>query len=146
MPRLTQEDDDNGCALPQCIQHFHRMEDHICFLDKRMLEQFANVSRERDATALMLDKRLDATALMLDKRLDSMNEFRESLKDQSSLMLTRKEHEAYLQKVEADLRILRESRALIEGKASQANLNATFLLALLGTLAGLLALIVKIFK
>src|ERR1019366_7802014 len=100
-----------------------------------MLEMFASHQRERDMLSVVLEK-----------RLDSMNEFRESLKDQANLMLTRNEHEIYIQKVDSDIRILRESRAELAGKASQASVNITFLVALIGSLSGLVTLFLRIVK
>ena len=47
-------------------------------------------------------------------------------------MFSRSEHEVYQKSVEADLRVLRESRAELQGKASQSNLNVTFFIAMLG--------------
>ena len=115
-------DDNVGGQLPECVQHFKRVEDHITFLDRRMSD----------------------TAAVLDKRLGAMNEFREALKDQTSMMLTRAEHEAYLQKVEADLRILRSANDKLDGKASQSNLTVTFAIAFIAAISGLLALFLQL--
>jgi len=78
---------------------------------------------------------------LLDVRLASMNEFREALKDQSAKFFTLASHEAYQKAVDADLRVLRESRALLEGKASQSTVNVALLLATVSALTGLIGLI-----
>ena len=136
----------NDCPAAGCEQHFHRLEDHIAFLDKRMLEMFAATHREVAVTAATLEKRLDAG-----------NHIREALKEQAEavlsvlrgkieLMLPRSEHDIYIKQVEADLRILRESRAELAGKASQSSMNLALALALIGALSGLLALVIKLVK
>ena len=71
----------------------------------------------------------------LDKHLAWLNELRGALRDERSerdKMFSRSEHEVYQKSVEADLRVLRESRAELQGKASQSNLNVTFFIAMLG--------------
>jgi hypothetical protein len=55
----------------------------------------------------------------MDKRLEGMNEFRNQLKDQSTMFFTKAEHEQFGKRIEDDIRSLRESRASLEGKASQ---------------------------
>ena len=48
-----------------------------------------------------------------------MNEFRESLKDQTAKYLPRAEYDIQHQRMIEDIKSLRESRASLEGKASQ---------------------------
>ena len=69
---------------------------------------------------------------MLEKRLESMNEFRLQLKDQAGTFFTKNEHEVYMSSVEKDLRVLRESKANLEGKASQSSVNVALIISLLG--------------
>jgi hypothetical protein len=81
-----------------------------------------------------------------DKRLDTMNEFRGALADREASYFTRTEHELYAKLVEADLRVLRESKAEMRGKASQFNLNVTFIIAIVGDCIALAALLFTIFR
>lgn len=66
-----------------------------------------------------LDRATSEARISMDKRLDGMNEFRETLKDQAGQFLTIKEFNSQNEKIVGDIRILRESRAELEGKASQ---------------------------
>jgi hypothetical protein len=63
----------------------------------------------------------------MEKRLDSMNEFRQQLKDQSVMFITKAEHEFVVQ----DIRELRESKAKLEGKADQSSVNKVFLISII---------------
>ena len=79
-----------------------------------------------------LEKYFVSSNHSLDKRLETMNEFRESLKDQTKNYFTRQEHELYVQSVEKDLRMLRESKATFEGKASERSVVFTMVVAIIG--------------
>ena len=82
---------------------------------------------------------------LLDERLASMNEFREALKDQSTKFFTISSHEAYQKLVETDLRMLRESRAMLEGKASQSTVNIALLLSSVSAITAFVGLLHVIF-
>jgi len=99
------------------------------------------LERSTAAAALALEKSTVATVLSIEKRLEGMNEFGAALQDQASGFFTKAEHSAYQKVVDSDLRILRESRAELKGKASQASLNITFVLAAIGAISGLVAVI-----
>jgi hypothetical protein len=102
----------------------------------------------------------------MDKRLNTMNEIRESLRDQSSTMVTQGEHRLVLAsieslqssiakmisredasvllgRVEEDLRVLRESRAMLAGKASQNSVVFAIALAASGLVMGVVEIIMK---
>lgn len=99
----------------------------------------------------------------VDKRMDILNEFRGALTDREASYFTRQEHLLYEKgvdadlrmlretkadgkNVEADLRILRESRAEMQGKASQSSLTTTFVIAIIGDVVALAALMFAIFR
>lgn len=115
-----------------------------------------------------LEKATTIAAAGMDKRLEGMNEFREQLRDQTSTFITRNEHEIivlritediknikafdasfftraehqiYREKTENDIRILRESKATLDGKASQLSTNIALILAIAGLLISLGGLI-----
>ena len=114
---------------------------------ERWTNTLANMVKDTTAaTATALDKSTSASLSVLEKRLESMNEFRASLSDQTRNYFTKGEHDAYQKLVETDLRVLRESRAELSGKASQSSMNVTFILALVGALTGLVALILDVIK
>jgi hypothetical protein len=65
----------------------------------------------------------------MEKRLEGMNEFRDSLKDQSDKFVTKNEYEIKLGRVEEDIRLLRESKASLEGKASTTSVYIAYIIA-----------------
>jgi hypothetical protein len=79
----------------------------------------------------------------LNTRLEGMNEFRNTLKDQSSHFITRTEHKSLIDKYDADIRVLRENLARNEGKASQQSVNTAFIIATLGIVIGIVGIIIK---
>jgi glutamine phosphoribosylpyrophosphate amidotransferase len=70
-----------------------------------------------------------ALSVQMDHRLESMNEFRESLRDQTARFATSSDLEAVVKVIEADLRQLRENRAKLEGAATQTSVNVALLFA-----------------
>jgi len=94
------------------------------------------------------ESRAIASASM-EKRLDSMNEFRDTLRDQATSFMPRAEVEATLNRVETDVQGLRESRAVLEGKASQNSVNIALLIAVMGAVmscGGLTIALVTLFS
>jgi len=85
-----------------------------------------------------MEKHTDTLSMLMEKRLETMNEFRNSLKDQTDKMLTRTEFQIFHDKVLEDIRFLRESRALIEGKASQTFVNITFMFSMISLFIAIL--------
>ena len=81
----------------------------------------------------------EVSAAMLEKRLESMNEFRAQLKDQAGTFFTRNEHSTYMTSVEKDLRILRESKANLEGKATSLSVNISTTIAIIGVILAVLS-------
>ena len=76
----------------------------------------------------------------MEERLKGMNEFRDALRDQTSNFLTRTEFIAAHERVCDDIRILREYRASLEGKASQQAVVGAYILAAIGFVIGILGL------
>jgi transcription-repair coupling factor (superfamily II helicase) len=85
-----------------------------------------------------LENSFNTANIGLEKRLEAMNEFRSQLKDQASGFFTRNEHEQFAKRVDEDLRSLRESRAALEAKADQAQVNVALLLSSIGTVIGII--------
>ena len=79
----------------------------------------------------------------LNTRLESMNEFRDSLEDQTSHYITRTEHDALISKYDAEVRILRDSDARAEGKASQNSVVIAYLIAISGIIIGVIGLMTQ---
>jgi hypothetical protein len=126
--------------------------------------------RAIDTRLKAMDKATDAARQTMELRLNSMNEFRDTLRDQamqfitkaeyhqamdrlnldldimrdqSKIYFTRPEHELFLQRVEADIRILRESKATLEGKANQSSMNVALVMSAMGLILAILGLLLK---
>jgi hypothetical protein len=93
-----------------------------------------------------MEQAVAISSQQMDKRLEGMNEIRNSLRDQAAGFFTRSEHEVYQKGVDADLRLLREARAELAGKASQGATNLALILGLGGLILGLASFMVQIFK
>ena len=91
-----------------------------------------------------LIRSIDLAHVAMEKRLDVMNEFRESLRDTVAKTVTRTEWEKGHDQVEKDVAMLRESKANLEGKASQFSVNIAMIFAILATLLSGVSLIVNI--
>ena len=90
-----------------------------------------------------LEKSTESARSAMEKRLDGMNEFRETLKDQAAKFVTRSELEILLERINEDVRILRESKAMIEGKASQFSLNVTMSIALCSLIISIVGMFIR---
>jgi ribonuclease HII len=69
----------------------------------------------------------------LTARLESMNEFRESLKDQTASFITRREVDNFQKEIEA----LKLQQAENKGKASATSVYVAYIIAIAGILLGL---------
>jgi hypothetical protein len=91
-----------------------------------------------------IEKATSLASASIDKRLESMNEFRSALKDQASKFLTKDEYGLTINRVEIDLRSLREDRARLEGKASMSSVYISYIIGLAGIIIGLLSIFEKV--
>jgi hypothetical protein len=80
----------------------------------------------------------------MEYRLDSMNEFRNALRDTSNNQVTKAEYCAWKTSVEEDIRSLRESRSLLEGKATQSSVNNVIILSVVSLLISLVSILLKL--
>ena len=110
------------------------------YFERRLDEQRAYFEAKLEA----VDKTMREATESLNKRLEGMNEFRSALKDQNVTFLSRNEYFAQHEKLEADIRVLRESKAMLEGKASQQAVNVSTIIGIAGLLVGVVALIIHI--
>ena len=129
------------CDRADCLYSFGKIETEL-IAQKNFMEQMAILF---DTKLVAIDKALNVASVTMDKRLDGMNEFRDTLRDQAARFITREEVKKENERVETDLRFLRESRAILEGKASQKLVYITliativsFVLALVGIAANIL--------
>ena len=95
--------------------------------------QFKNI---KDSTLLAEEN--------LNVRLESMNEFRNSMKDQAGQFVTRSEYNIVKAKNDEDIRELREMQAEEKGKASQQSVNIAYMIAIVGIIIGLISILTKL--
>jgi hypothetical protein len=80
----------------------------------------------------------------MEHRLEGMNEFRAQLKDQVATFVSRDEFSIVRDKIDSDVRILRESKAAIDGKASMSAMVFSYIIAVIGLLTGVVGIIISI--
>jgi hypothetical protein len=78
------------------------------------------------------EKALNVANESMQSRLATMNEFRDQLKDQAARFVTRDELMLLIKPICEDIQDLRESRAMLEGKANQSSVNKVMLVAIIG--------------
>jgi len=99
---------------------------------RRIDAEFVTLRDYIDTRLESIDREKEVAYRAMEKRLDGMNEFRDTLKDQGGTFLTKNEYCNFKDSVEKDLRMLRESRAELAGKASQLSVNISLLIAIIG--------------
>lgn len=115
-----------------------------------------------DETVRNLNQRIDTidtattlAAVQMEKRLEGMNEFRAALKDQVAQYVTRAEYDADKkagsaatmereERTDADIRMLRESKATLEGKASQKSVTVVLAISIVGVILSVIGILIRI--
>ena len=90
-----------------------------------------------------IDKSTRDKAAAMDKRLEGMNELRGAMKDQVALFAERKEVIAIKENLEKDIRVLRESKAELRGKAEQGSVIVAIIIAVVGIIISIIGFVVK---
>ena len=80
---------------------------------------------------------VDKAVTVINDRLASMNEFREAMKDQHNRFLTKEEYKLSSGYAQDQLRKLETAKASLDGKADQAAVTRTTILALISVFFGL---------
>jgi len=91
-----------------------------------------------------LDKANSVAYEAMERRLEGMNEFRDTLRDQAARFVTRSELDIIKDRIDADIRVLREYKSLLEGKASQHSVNVAMFLSAAGLLIGIVSIVLKL--
>ena len=86
------------------------------------------------------DKALLLSNQLLEVRLHYLNDLRGMLEDYTKTSITRSEYDAQHQRVVDDIKVLRESKAMLEGKASQLSVNITMAIAIIGIIVSLVTM------
>ena len=112
------------------------------YVDQRL----ADMQRHYDTR---LEAVQDATTVACEaneRRLAGLNEFRAQLSDQAARLITRAEVDLLIARVDADIKSLQLTRAALEGKASQASVNAAQLMAWIGIALGVVGTLLSIIR
>ena len=104
-------------------------------------QEYISFKEYVDIRLAALDKATEVAYQSMQSRLAGMNEFRETLREQASKFVTRTELEIQLDRIESDIRALRESRATLEGKASAQSVYVAYAISLIGIIMGLIGLL-----
>jgi len=129
--------------------------------------KLTNQQSEFNIKISSLEKATTIAAQSMEKRLEGMNEFRDALRDQTAnllprmeydlnqkrteedisllrakeaIFLNRTEHEILHNKLLDDIRDLRESRAYLDGKASQTSVIISTIIAIVSIIVSAIAL------
>lgn len=97
-----------------------------------------------EARLAALEHHIKVAAAAMEKRLDAMNEIREQLRDQAATFMPRSEYNIHHEKLVEDVRDLRESKAQLEGKASQKSVNVTLVISIFGLILALISVIERL--
>ena len=96
-----------------------------------------------DTRLAALEKATELAANALRERLATMNEFRDTLRDQAGQFVTRKELDLKLNGLAKETAELRQFRDRQEGMASQRSVNAATLIAVAGLILSIIGLAVR---
>jgi len=92
----------------------------------------------------LLDRANEVAFRAMERRLEGMNEFRDTLRDQATRFVTRDEFTIIKDRLDSDIRVLRDFKSELTGKASQASVNAATIVGFLGLLVGAVGLLVRL--
>ncbi len=90
-----------------------------------------------------MQKAVDLALATSNAKFDTVNEWRQTYAELVSQCIRRPEHEAMLTKYDEQLRLLMDSRACAEGKASQLSVLITLGISLISLMIGIAAVAVK---
>ena len=99
-------------------------ESEVVSLKDYFENRLADVNKFFEARLSAIEKATAIATNTLDKRLEGMNEFRSAMKDQSEKFLSKDDYQLRHTQIESDIRMLRESKSLLEGKSSRFQLVA----------------------
>jgi len=131
---------------------FNALEKALSDAEKAHDEHQEEITKSIDDRFRAQEKAVVVALQSNEKRLDSMNEFRETLRDQNKTFITRADHDALIISYQKDIESLddkisslNEFRAELKGKASQSQLNITFIFTLISFIIGIAGLILGFF-
>lgn len=112
-------------------------------LKKYFESKVKNIYHTMVLNSKLIERSTKLAAKSLETRLEHMNEFRAAMSDQSKHYLTKQEFTIQHERVMEDIKILRESKANLEGKASTKSVMIAYIISGIGLLISLITLILK---
>ena len=112
-------------------------------LEKYIDEKIKAIYAYIDLKTLAIDKSTSLAKESMERRLEGMNEFRDALKDQTARFITKEDFEKQHQRAIDDIKILRESKANLEGKASVSSVYIAYALSFITLLISILQFFIK---
>jgi predicted nuclease with TOPRIM domain len=106
--------------------------------------EFVTLKEHFECRLEAIEKSISVANDSMQVRLAGMNEFREALKDQASRLVTRDDLTNKFDGLSNRIMDLEKSRANLEGKASQSQVNLTLILSVSGLLLGIVSIAIKI--
>ena len=149
----TSKPSSNGITVKEFFTLWiNELEKNISERSESMGEKFITIEEARKLALDAVEQKFKATeearrlALeAMDKRLDTMNEFRATLRDQSTTFMTKVAHEAYVEKVDLQIRQLQDFKLLLDTKASSRDVTWSWILSAISIVIGISAVLTKIF-
>lgn len=99
-----------------------------------------------DLRFLENQRAIDKAERTMNSRLESMNEFRDTLKDQASKFITREETLLIIKPILDSVKTLENSKATLDGKASQSAVNFSSAISVIGMLIAIMSLIINLVR
>lgn len=146
------EADPSGWTPDQLAQHYNRVldamdrryEQRFVAQEKAVADAFNAQEKAVVAALAAAEKAVDKALASNDKRLEGMNEFRQSLTDLQSNLITRREAQALIDAVNQKVDSLKEQAASAVGRDHGSERTRTALVALAGVMVAAIALATSI--
>jgi hypothetical protein len=94
--------------------------------------EFVSLREYLESRIAAVEKSIEVANSVMQARLATMNEFRDTLKDQAGRFVTRDEMDIKLNNLNEQLKTLQYFKASLEGKASQTQANIILFISILG--------------
>ena len=147
MVQLQDQNSDNMVKLKEHLESRcdERTKHHVTLVHQCEF-RVSELEKQISARFQWLEQTTRDTKEAMEDRLKGMNEFRDTLRDQSAQFFTRKEHEGYRDSVTAQMATLQDFRAEMRGKATQHSTNVALFLAVIGSVLGVASFVVSLMR
>ena len=116
------------------------------YLKDLMDTQRAWLNEKIDIKIASIEKGIDIAHKEMDRRLEGMNEFRAQLDKQAKYFVNQKEIDVVINKINEDIKTLREYKAMLEGKADQKSVTIAFVMSVFALIIAIVSIIIFLIK